>query len=119
MDVIRFESFEVDRGAYQLRRAGRPVAIERIPMELLLLLLERRGQLVTRQEILDRIWGKNVFGDVDNSINTAVRKIRQVLHDNPGSPRLLRLLRLLIRSSRAWMAPSSLPSQRLRRHPAR
>jgi TolB-like protein/DNA-binding winged helix-turn-helix (wHTH) protein len=89
MDVIRFESFEVDRGAYQLRRAGRPVAIERIPMELLLLLLERRGQLVTRQEILDRIWGKNVFGDVDNSINTAVRKIRQVLHDNPGSPRLL------------------------------
>jgi len=55
MDVIRFESFEVDRGAYELRRAGRPVAIERIPMELLLLLLERRGQLVTRQEILDRL----------------------------------------------------------------
>jgi DNA-binding winged helix-turn-helix (wHTH) protein len=55
MDVIRFESFEVDRSAYELRRAGRPVAIERIPMELLLLLLERRGQLVTRQEILDHI----------------------------------------------------------------
>jgi TolB-like protein/DNA-binding winged helix-turn-helix (wHTH) protein len=89
MDVIRFENFEVDRGAYELRRAGRTVAIERIPMELLLLLLERRGQLVTRQEILDRIWGKNVYGDVDNSINTAVRKIRQVLHDNSASPRLL------------------------------
>jgi TolB-like protein/DNA-binding winged helix-turn-helix (wHTH) protein/Tfp pilus assembly protein PilF len=89
MDVFRFESFEVDRGAFELRRAGRPVAIERIPMELLLLLLERRGQLVTRQEILDRIWGKNVFGDVDNNINTAVRKIRLALRDNPGSPRLL------------------------------
>ena len=89
MDVFRFESFEVDRGAFELRRAGRPVPIERIPMELLLLLLERRGQLVTRQEILDRIWGKNVFGDVDNNINTAVRKIRQALHDNPASPRLL------------------------------
>ena len=89
MDVYRFESFEVDRGAFELRRAGRPVAIERIPMELLLLLLERRGQLVTRQEILDRIWGKNVFGDVDNNINTAIRKIRQALRDNPVSPRLL------------------------------
>jgi TolB-like protein/DNA-binding winged helix-turn-helix (wHTH) protein len=89
VDVFRFESFEVDRGAFELRRAGQPVPIERIPMELLLLLLERRGQLVTRQEILDRIWGKNVFGDADNSINTAVRKIRQALHDNPASPRLL------------------------------
>jgi len=89
MDVYRFESFEVDRSAFELRRSGRPVAIERIPMELLLLLLERRGQLVTRQEILDRIWGKNVFGDVDNNINTAVRKIRQALRDNPASPRLL------------------------------
>jgi TolB-like protein/DNA-binding winged helix-turn-helix (wHTH) protein/Tfp pilus assembly protein PilF len=89
MDVYRFESFEVDRGAFELRRAGRPVPIERIPMELLLLLLERPGQLVTRQEILDRIWGKNTFGDVDNNINTAVRKIRQALRDNPTSPRLL------------------------------
>src|SRR5579862_2455268 len=89
VDVFRFESFEVDRGAFELRRAGRPVPIERIRMELLLLLLERQGQLVTRQEILDRIWGKNVFGDIDNSINTAVRKIRQALHDNPASPRLL------------------------------
>jgi TolB-like protein/DNA-binding winged helix-turn-helix (wHTH) protein/Tfp pilus assembly protein PilF len=89
VDVFRFESFEVDRGAFELRRAGRPVPIERIPLELLLLLLERNGQLVTRQEILDRIWGKNVFGDVDNSINTAVRKIRQALHDNPARPRLL------------------------------
>jgi TolB-like protein/DNA-binding winged helix-turn-helix (wHTH) protein/cytochrome c-type biogenesis protein CcmH/NrfG len=89
VDVFRFESFEVDRGAFELRRAGRPVPIERIPMELLLLLLERQGQLVKRQEILDRIWGKNVFGDVDNSINTAVRKIRQALHDNPARPRLL------------------------------
>lgn len=89
MDVFRFESFEVDRGAFELRRAGQPIPIERIPMELLLLLLERSGQLVTRQEILDRIWGKNVFGDVDNNINTAVRKIRQALRDNPASPRLL------------------------------
>lgn len=89
MDVFRFETFEVDRGAFELRRAGQPVSIERIPMELLLLLLERSGQLVTRQEILDRIWGKNVFGDVDNSINTAVRKIRQALRDNSANPRLL------------------------------
>jgi TolB-like protein/DNA-binding winged helix-turn-helix (wHTH) protein len=86
---FRFEDFELDRAAYQLRRAGQAVHLERIPLELLFLLVERRGQLLTRQEILERIWGKEVFVDVDNSINTAVRKIRQALTDNPDAPRFL------------------------------
>jgi TolB-like protein/DNA-binding winged helix-turn-helix (wHTH) protein len=88
-EILRFEDFELDRGAYELRRAGRVVRLERIPLDLLFMLVERHGQLVTRQEILDRIWGKDVFVDVDNSINTAVRKIRQALKDNPENPRLL------------------------------
>ena len=62
--------------------------LERIPMELLLLLLERNGQLITRDEIVLRIWGKNVFLDTDNSINAAIRKIRQVLGDDPEEPRI-------------------------------
>jgi len=88
-EIYRFEDFELDRGAYELRRAGRVVKLERIPLDMLFLLVEQHGQLVSRQEILDRIWGKEVFVDVDNSINTAVRKIRQALKDKPDNPRLL------------------------------
>jgi DNA-binding winged helix-turn-helix (wHTH) protein len=51
-------------------------------MELLLLLVEERGQLVSRDQIIDRVWGKDVFLDTDNSINAAVRKVRHVLKDD-------------------------------------
>ncbi len=88
-EVYQFENFELDSGAYQLRRAGRVVPLERIPLDLLFLLVERRGQLVTRQEIIERIWGHDVFVDSDTSVNTAVRKVRQALKDNPEKPRLL------------------------------
>lgn len=87
--TIRFEDFELSRATYELRRSGRAIHLERIPLELLLLLVERRGQLVTRQEILEHVWGKGVVIDADNAINTAVRKIRQALRDDPESPRLL------------------------------
>ena len=89
-DQLRFgEDFELDQRAYELRRAGRILKLERIPMELLLLLAEKRGQLVTRDQIIERIWGKDVFLDTDNSINAAIRKIRQVLKDNPEQPRFV------------------------------
>lgn len=82
------EDYELDLRAYELRRSGRAVKLERIPMELLLLLVEQRGQLVGRDQIVDRIWG-NVFLDVDNSINAAVRKLRQALRDDPEHPRFI------------------------------
>jgi len=88
-EIFRFDDFELDRMAFELRRAGRLVRLERIPLELLFLLVERRGELVTRQEILDRVWGKHVFVDTDNAINTAVRKIRLALRENQESPRFL------------------------------
>jgi TolB-like protein/DNA-binding winged helix-turn-helix (wHTH) protein len=87
--IWRFEEFELDQGAFELRRAGKPVRLERIPFEFLCLLVERNGQMVARQEILDRIWGKDVFLDADNAINTAARKIRQALRENPETPRFL------------------------------
>src|SRR5215469_13713224 len=83
------EGFELDLRAYQLRRAGRVLKLEPIPMELLLFLVERRGELVTRDQIVERIWGKNIFLDTDNSINGAIRKIRQVLKDDPERPRFV------------------------------
>jgi DNA-binding winged helix-turn-helix (wHTH) protein/tetratricopeptide (TPR) repeat protein len=88
-DLVRFEDFELDPRAYQVRRSGRTLKLERIPMEVLLLLAERRGQLVTREEIIERLWGKNVFLDTDNAINTAIRKIRQALKDDPEQPRFV------------------------------
>jgi eukaryotic-like serine/threonine-protein kinase len=88
-DLVRFDEFEVDLRGYQLRRSGRTLKLERIPMEVLFLLMERRGQLVTREEIIEKLWGKNVFLDTDNAINTAIRKIRQVLKDDPEQPRFV------------------------------
>jgi TolB-like protein/DNA-binding winged helix-turn-helix (wHTH) protein len=66
--------------------SGRALKLERIPMEILLLLIERQGQLVSREDIIGKIWVKDVFLDTDNSINSAIRKIRQVLKDDPESP---------------------------------
>jgi DNA-binding winged helix-turn-helix (wHTH) protein len=88
-EVFRFVDFELDRGIYELRRAGRRVRLQRLPLELLFLLVECRGQLVTREEILARIWGKGVFVDSENSINTAVRKIRRALNDDADEPRFV------------------------------
>jgi predicted ATPase/DNA-binding winged helix-turn-helix (wHTH) protein len=83
------DDLELDRGAYELRRSGKALKLSRIPMELLLLLVERRGELVTRDEIVERIWGRDVFLDTDNSINAAIRKLRQVLDDDPVQPRFV------------------------------
>ena len=79
--VARFAEFELDRGRYQLRRGDRVVPLEKIPMELLTLLVESDGQLVTRDQIIERIWGKDVFLDTEHGINTAVRKIRHALDE--------------------------------------
>ncbi len=86
-DVVKFgDGLELDRNSYELRRAGRALKLERIPLDILFLLVERRGQLVTREDIIGRIWGKDVFVDTDSSINGAIRKIRQVLKDDPENP---------------------------------
>jgi TolB-like protein/DNA-binding winged helix-turn-helix (wHTH) protein/cytochrome c-type biogenesis protein CcmH/NrfG len=86
-EIFRFEDFELDR--YQLRRSGLPLRLQRLPLELLYLLVERRGELVTREEIIERLWGKSVFVDSENSINTAVRKIRGALNDDADAPRFI------------------------------
>ena len=87
MSAYQFGEFELDCARYELRRDGRPLKLERIPMELLILLAERNGNVVTRQEISERLWGKDVFVDTEHGINTAVRKIRQALRDDPDQPR--------------------------------
>jgi len=93
LESIRLdEELELDLRAYELRRTGQPVKLERIPMEVLLLLIEQRGRLVTREQIVEKIWGKDAFLDTDNSINGAIRKIRCVLKDDPEEPRFIQTL---------------------------
>jgi DNA-binding winged helix-turn-helix (wHTH) protein len=84
--VARFGPFSLDVGQFELRRDGRTVKLERQAMELLILLVERRGQLVSRPEIVARLWGDSVFVDVDTGVNTAVSKIRQALRDSAEAP---------------------------------
>src|SRR5215472_3179749 len=81
--------FRLDVSRYELTVEGKRVKLERQPMELLILFVQKRGELVTRDEIIDKLWGKDVFVDVDRGINGAVRKIRTVLGDDPAQPHYL------------------------------
>jgi len=83
---FRFGDFELDVANYELRCQGQPVHVERQPMDLLILLLERRQRLVSRAEIAERLWGADVFTDVETGVNTAVRKIRRALNDSTDPP---------------------------------
>jgi TolB-like protein/DNA-binding winged helix-turn-helix (wHTH) protein/Flp pilus assembly protein TadD len=85
----KFGQFELDLRSYELKRDGEPLRLEKIPMELLILLVEYHGQLVTREQIIERLWGKQVFLDTEQGVNTAIRKIRQVLLDDPEKPQFL------------------------------
>ena len=85
-ETFRFNDFELDVGGYQLRRQGRVVHLERQPMDVLILLVERRRQLVSRADIVERLWGKDVFVDVETGVHTAIRKIRQALGDSISAP---------------------------------
>jgi DNA-binding winged helix-turn-helix (wHTH) protein/tetratricopeptide (TPR) repeat protein len=87
--VFEFGDFKLDCSRFELYRAGRSLKLERKPMELLILLAERNGDLVTRSEIAERLWEREVFVDTEHGINTAIRKIRQVLRDDPEQPRFL------------------------------
>ena len=84
---FQFCEFTLDELRYKLLRGDRPLRLQKQPMDLLILLVERRGELVSRYEIAQHLWGKDVFVDVDHSINTAVRKLRQALRDDPEKPR--------------------------------
>ncbi|MDX1517954.1 MAG: winged helix-turn-helix domain-containing protein [Woeseiaceae bacterium] len=81
-----FGDFELDLGSQQLRRLGVPVHLERRPFELLVLLVTRHGQLVTRDEVIRQLWPGNVVIEFDTGLNTLVRKVRKALGDSPDAP---------------------------------
>ena len=86
---VRFAQFELDFSRFQLFRAGEPVRLEGLPLRLLMYLVDHQGELVTREQIADTLWGKDVFVDVEMGINTAIRKVRMALEDDSAEPRYL------------------------------
>ena len=80
---------ELDLGRYELRRLGRRVKLEKKPMELLIFLVGRREQLVSRKEIVAKLWRSDLFIDTERNVNNLVRKVRTALHDDSAKPRFL------------------------------
>src|SRR6266853_1542128 len=80
---------ELDLGRYELRRFGRRVRLEKKPMELLIFLVGRRDQMVSREEIVKKLWRSNLFIDTERNVNNIVRKIRTALGDNSAKPRFV------------------------------
>jgi DNA-binding winged helix-turn-helix (wHTH) protein/tetratricopeptide (TPR) repeat protein len=83
------EKIELDLGRYELRRSGRRVKLEKKPMELLIFLSGRREQLVSRDEIVRKLWRSDLFIDAEKNVNNIVRKLRTALGDNADHPRFL------------------------------
>lgn len=90
--TCEFGEFRLEPANYALRRAGRAVRLEKMPFDLLVLLIGNRERVVTREEIRAALWGGEQVQDLDQSINTAVRKIRLALRDNLNEPRYVQTL---------------------------
>src|SRR5580698_6040096 len=80
---VRFSEFELDFARFQLSRGGQPVRLEGLPLQLLMFLVDSQGQLVTRERIAETLWGKDVFVDVEQGMNTSIRKIRKAIEEDP------------------------------------
>ena len=89
--LVRFGTFEVDVDAGELRKSGVKLKLTGQPFQVLSILLERPGEVVTREELQKRLW-PDTFVDVDHNLNTAINKIREVLGDSAESPRFVETL---------------------------
>jgi DNA-binding winged helix-turn-helix (wHTH) protein len=84
--VARIDEFELDFGRYELRLAGRRIRLAKQPTELLIVLVRKRGLLVTREEIVKLFWGHRPSGEIDAGINNAIRVIRRAFKDAADKP---------------------------------
>jgi cholera toxin transcriptional activator len=90
--VARFGLFELDLSAGELRRSGVKLRLQGQPFQVLALLLERAGDVVTREELQQKLWPSDTFVDFDHSLNTAINKVREALGDSASSPRYVETL---------------------------
>ena len=90
--LLRFGVFEVDLAAGELRKNGARIRLQEQPFQVLTALLQNAGQVVTRDDLREKIWPADTFVDFDHSLNTAVNKIRESLGDSASSPRFVETL---------------------------
>src|SRR6202047_1633219 len=90
--LLRFGVFEVDLTAGELRKNGARIRLQEQPFQVLTALLQNAGQVVTRDELREKIWPADTFVDFDHSLNTAVNKVREALGDSASSPRFVETL---------------------------
>ena len=88
-EILRFGHFEVDPGAEELRKQGVRIKLQEQPFQVLRILLARPGAIVSREEIKSQIWAADTFVDFDNSLNTAINKVREALGDSADNPRFI------------------------------
>ena len=89
---VRFGSFEVDLTSCELRKDGRKVKLQEKPFQILAILLDQPGEVVTREEFRQKLWSSDTFVDFEHSINTAVKKLREALEDHAEEPRYIETL---------------------------
>ena len=90
--IVRFGVFELDLAAGELRKSGAKLRLQEQPFQVLAFLLEHAGEVVTREELRQKLWASDTFVDFDHSLNTAVNKLREALGDSASSPRYVETL---------------------------
>lgn len=90
--ILRFGTFEVDLRAGELRKRGKRIKLQEQPFHVLTVLLQRPGDLVSREELRTQIWPEDTFVDFDNSLNTSINKLREALGDSADNPRFIETL---------------------------
>ena len=86
---MRFGPFEAHPAVGELRSNGRLISIQEQPFQVLLALLERAGEVISREELRERLWSAETFGDFDQGLNTAISKLREALGDSATSPKFV------------------------------
>src|ERR1700739_2448319 len=90
--IVQFGLFELDLVARELRKSGVRIKLQEQPFQILAMLLEHSGEIVTREELKKRIWPEDTCVDFDLSLNSAVKKLRQTLGDDSENPRFVETL---------------------------
>lgn len=89
---VRFGIYEVDLQTSELWKQGRKIKLQEQPCRILAILLERHGEVVTREELRKRLWSDDTFVDFDHSLNTAIMRLREALNDSSDNPRFVETL---------------------------
>lgn len=106
--IVRFGAFEADLASGELRKNGTRIRLQEQPFQMLALLLERPGEMVTREDLRSRLWAGDTFVDFDHSLNTAVNKVREALGDVASNPRFVQTV---ARRGYRFIAPVQIDGQ--------